>query len=115
MNESEILIKVGLDEHKMPNTIQWKSSDNPENDDFSECKAFLLSLFDKETKETLRIDLWTKEMQVAEMDRLMYFTLKGLSETYFRATNNSELANQFRQFGQYFGEKTNIIEPQEES
>lgn len=111
MSESEIVIKVGLDEHKMPKNIRWKSTDNPENSDFQECKAFLLSMFDKESKETLRIDLWTNEMQVAEMDRLMYFTLKGLSETYFRATSNSELANHFRQFAEHFGEKTNIIEP----
>ena len=59
--------------------------------------------------DTIKIDLWTKEMQVVEMDRFFFQTLKGLSDTYFKATNNAELASAMRQFVQYFGEQTEII------
>jgi hypothetical protein len=48
-------------------------------------------------------------MQVAEMDKFMYQTLKGLAETYFKATNNSQLSNDFMRFVQYFGEKTETL------
>jgi len=111
---SEIKIKVSLDENKMPDRIHWHSSDNPDQKGDAECKAFFLSLFDKDHKDTLRIDLWTKEMQVSEMDRFVYYTLRGLSDTYLKATNNKELANHMQNFTSYFGEQTGIL-PNSES
>lgn len=113
--KSEIKINVSLDEQKIPESIHWFSSDNTENKDPQECKAFLLSIFDKEHKDTLRIDLWTKEMQVSEMDRFVYFTLRGIAESYNRATNNTALANQIGKFSEFFGEESGILpktEPQ---
>ena len=70
----------------------------------------LLSIFDKEPLDTLKIDLWTKEMTVAEMDRFFFQTLKAMGDTYFRATKNKELAEQLQQFVQYFGEQTEILQ-----
>jgi gliding motility-associated protein GldC len=69
----------------------------------------LLSLFDAENKETMKIDLWTLDMQVVEMDHLVFNTLRGLADTYFKATQNQALAVDFQRFVQYFGEKTEII------
>jgi hypothetical protein len=48
-------------------------------------------------------------MQMVEMDRMMYQTLKSLADTYFSATKNNELASQLKQFAEYFGEKTESI------
>ncbi len=113
--KSEIKINVALDDDKIPESIHWQSTDNPENANQQECKAFLLSIFDKDHKDTLRIDLWTKEMQVSEMDRFVYFTLRGIAETYHKATNNTELANQIGKFSEFFGEESGILpktEPQ---
>lgn len=106
---SEIKIKVGLNEEKMPVQMTWSSSDDPQGARPHECKAMLLALFDKDTKDTLKIDLWTKEMQVSEMDRFFFQTLKGLADTYYRATQNKELATVMQQFVGYFGEQTEII------
>ena len=72
-------------------------------------KALLLSFFDRQSKDTLKIDLWTVDMQVAEMDRFFFQTLRSLADTYFRATQNKELAADMQRFVQYFGEKTEII------
>lgn len=105
----EIRIRVGLDEENVPVHIDWQADDNPSAGAPQECKAFLLSLFDRENKETLKIDLWTKEMQVIEMDRLVFHTLRSLADTYFRATQNKELAEDMQRFVQYFGEKTELI------
>lgn len=102
----EINIKIGLDEKNMPDSIVWDATDN-ENP--QECKAMLLALFDKDHRDTYKIDLWTKEMQMVEMDRMMYQTLKSLADTYYRATKNNELASQMMQFAEYFGEKTESI------
>ena len=76
-----------------------------------EIKAFLLSMFDADTKDTLKIDLWTKDFQVMEMDRFFYQTFRAMCDTYQKATQNNELANAMRDFTNYFGEKTGIILP----
>ena len=51
VKKSNIEIAIGLNEDKHPETIHWKSDDNPNGQDFTECKAIMLSLFDKEYKD----------------------------------------------------------------
>lgn len=109
---STIKIDVGLDEEKMPVKMAWSASDNPAGTQPQACKAVLMSLFTEQHKETLKIDLWTKDMQVQEMDRFFYQTLRGMADTYFRATQNKELANAMQQFVFFFGQQTGTI-PQE--
>jgi len=104
---SDINIRVHLGEQRIPEKIEWTAKD--QNQIAQEAKAMLLSFFDPTSKETLRIDLWTQEMQVVEMDRFIFHTLRGLAETYFKATNNQELAAAMQQFVQFFGEKTEIL------
>ncbi len=106
---SDITIRVSLDKDRVPLKIEWSASDMHEGGKFEACKAMAVALFDKEHRDTLRIDLWTKEMQVQEMDRFMYQTLRSLSQTYLRATQNKDLAEEMAQFAQHFGEKTEII------
>ncbi len=105
--QSSIEIDITLDQDKMPKKLSWSASDQPVKNQAA--KAMLLSFFDAQSKETLKIDLWTKKMQVVEMDRFMYQTLRSLADTYFRATQNKELAGSMRQFAQYFAEETEII------
>lgn len=109
---SKIDITIGFNENKLPVDISWQSSDQAENAPVS-CKAMLLAFFERETLDTLKIDLWTKDMQVVEMDRLFFQTLRAMSDTYQRATQNNVLANEMQKFVQYFGEKTEILKPEE--
>lgn len=102
----EITIKIGLDANNIPVQLNWKATDDP---NYKECKAMLLSLFDKNRRDTLKVDLWTSELQVNEMDRFMFQTLRGLADTYFNATKNNELASAMQQFANYFGEQTEIL------
>lgn len=104
---SNISIQVGLNQEMMPVEMKWGASDKPGPSEA--CKGMLLSLFNEQTKETMKIDLWTKEMQVVEMDRFMYQTLRGLADTYYKATGNKELANQMQQFVFFFGQATGAI------
>jgi len=108
-HNSEIKIKVGLDEAKVPVKIDWEASDNPNGEGAKECKAFLLSIFDKESKDTMKIDIWTTEMQVIEMDRFFFQTLRAMADTYYKATQNQKLASQMQRFVQFFGEETEIL------
>jgi gliding motility-associated protein GldC len=113
VKSSNITCRIGLDGKNIPVKIEWKAQDSPDTPEFKEAKAVLLALFDKDYKDTYKIDLWTSELQVNEMNKFMYQTLKGLSDTYFRATNNNEIANDMRKFVQYFGEKTEVTAPEE--
>ncbi|MCR9287374.1 MAG: gliding motility protein GldC [Bacteroidetes bacterium] len=111
---STIKIKIGLDEKQVPVKMNWEADGNPNGPTKHESKAMLLSLFDKETKDTMKIDLWTTEMQVVEMDRFFFQTLRAMADTYFKATQNRELAVEMQKFVQYFGEKTKILTNPEE-
>lgn len=108
MTKSEIKVIVELNEEKQPVGIQW-SAESPDGPQVRDSKAMLLSLFDRESMETFKIDLWTKDLQVAEMDRLMFHTLRALTETYYTATKNDKLASQMKSFVDFFGESTKII------
>lgn len=105
---SDITIRVHLDDDRLPDRISWRATDGAQ-EEAQDVKAFLLSLFDSEQKETLRIDLWTKDMEVGEMDRLFYNTLRSFADTYMKATGNNQLAGAMQQFAHYFGEQTEII------
>lgn len=111
---STINITVQLDGNKHPDKIFWEAQDSEEPQAKKEVKAMLLSLFDKDHLDTLKIDLWTKEMQVVEMDRFVFQTLRAMSDTYFKATNNANLANAFAGFAEYFGEETGILSKEKE-
>ena len=104
---STITLHVGLDTEQTPVELQWNASDKP--GPAEACKGVLLSIFHAETKETMKIDLWTKNLQVMEMDRFMYQSLRGLAETYHRSTGNTELANEMQKFAYFFGQATGAI------
>lgn len=106
---SEINIEVTVNEEKVPTTIRWIATDHPDAGSPQSAKAMLLAFFDEETKDTLKIDLWTRQMQVVEMDRFFYQTLRAMADTYFKATGNKELAGEMRRFVRYFGEETEIV------
>jgi gliding motility-associated protein GldC len=111
---SDISISVELDENHVPEKMTWTASDS-NADEPQEVKAMLLALFDKDHLETLKVDLWTKEMQVVEMDRFFFNTLKSMADTYMRATGNSQLAGAMQQFAAYFGKETEILKDEGKS
>ena len=109
VHTSEILVKVGLDNEKVPVHIEWEADEGQTKAVRHDGKAMMLSFFEKDTRETMKIDLWTKEMQVIEMDRFIYQTLRAMADTYYRATQNQKLATEMQRFVQYFGEETEVI------
>ena len=103
MKASEISLKILLDENQVPEKINWSAPDGGiENE---ETKAVLLSVWDANAKETLRIDLWTKDMPIDEMKQFFHQTLVAMTNTYERATADDRLANTMRDFCEYFEEK----------
>lgn len=106
---SDIQIKVQLDEQNVPEDIQWSASDAPFEGTKSS-KAVMVGFWDGEESNALRIDLWTKEMRVDEMDRFYYQTFLTMADAYLRATNNERGANDMKQFAYAFGKNTGILQ-----
>ncbi len=105
-NTSEITIKVALDENRIPEEIHWSAQDG--GVDNMPAKAMMLSMWDHKAKETLRIDLWTKEMPVDEMKQFFHQTLSAMATTFERATNDEKMSATMRDFCDYFAEKLEI-------
>ena len=89
-NISKIEIKVELDNNKIPEKIRWTASDGNINN--QETKAAFLSVWDSKNKESLRIDLWTKDMPLDEMKLFFYQTLLSMSTTFNRATSDEKVS-----------------------
>ena len=79
MKKSDIKITVGLDENNV-----------------------------SKAKETLRIDLWTKDMPVDEMKQFFHQTLVAMADTFQRATADEKMADTMRDFCDYFAEKMEL-------
>jgi gliding motility-associated protein GldC len=105
-HNSEIKFNVYLDENKVPESLSWTANDG--GIDNEETKALLISVWDNKAKETLRIDLWTKDMPVDEMKQFFHQTLVAMSDTYQRATDDEKMANTMRDFCEYFAEKLEL-------
>ncbi len=105
MTDSSIHIRVALDENKMPSEISWSAPDSS-SENTRNAKAFLLSLWDGADKEALRIDLWTKDMMVDEMEDFFYQTLMTMADTYQRATRHHDLASEMKEFARTFYQKS---------
>lgn len=104
--QSEIVLHIDLDENQVPETLGWTAKDGGiENDS---AKAFMLSVWDHKAQETMRIDLWTKDMPVDEMKKFFHQTLVSMADTFQRATMDEKMADTMRDFCDYFAEKMEL-------
>ncbi|PKA82374.1 protein involved in gliding motility GldC [Ulvibacter sp. MAR_2010_11] len=103
---SEINIKVALDANKIPEKLQWSAKDGGVANE--EAKAVFLSVWDHNSKEALRIDLWTKDMPLDEMKIFFHQTLSAMADTFQRATNDDKMSATMRDFCDYFAEKLEL-------
>ncbi len=106
--ETEIKIQIELDENNVPETIHWAAPDGGIEDE--EAKAVFLYAWNEPAKETLKLDLWTKEMPVDSMKKFFHQILGSMSETYSRATDDQETVKEFEDFANNFAKKSGIIE-----
>lgn len=103
---SKIQLTVELDENRVPEKLNWTAQDGGiENE---EAKAMLLSVWDSKAQETLRIDLWTKDMPVDEMKLFFHQTLVAMSDTFNRATQDEKMTATMKDFCEYFAEKLEL-------
>ena len=106
VHTSEIRLKVGLDENRVPEELTWSAEDGGVNNE--EAKAMLLSVWDSKNQESLKIDLWTKDMPVDDMKTFFHQTLLTLSDTFYKATQDEKMTATMKDFCDYFAEKLEL-------
>ena len=109
MKESKITITFEMDDKNVPEKITWESNDDPTKTGPKLARGMFLSFFDEKELDTMKIDLWTKDMKIDEMNLFMFQTLASLSDTFFNSTKNVELANEMRSFVHHFGISTKVL------
>jgi gliding motility-associated protein GldC len=107
MKTSEIKFKVTVDDNYLPVNIEWEAQDAGEK---SDSKSVMIALWDARENNTLRIDLWTKDMSVDEMKKFYHQNIMTLTDTYLRATSDEETVNEMRQFLSGLGKKMGVIQ-----
>ena len=101
--KTAITLDVTLDANQTPENMHWSAPDGGVKQQPME--AFFLSTWDKESQESARIDLWTKEMRTDEMKHFFHQTLVSMADTLERATNEDKMAADMRDFCHHFAEK----------
>lgn len=104
-DKNQIIIDVELDDQKLPERIYWAASQGGEA---QLTKAFFLSLFDPQRKDTLKIDLWTKDMNVNEMQVFTHNTLKAMGRSYAKAVNDASAVAKFDALADALFEDKNV-------
>ncbi|MGM0634500.1 MAG: gliding motility protein GldC [Bacteroidota bacterium] len=104
--KSEIAIHVETDENRVPEKLSWTAEDGGVTNE--EAKAIMLALWDHKNQETMRIDLWTKDMPMDEMKKFFHQTLVTMSDTYYRATQDEKMTATMKDFCDYFAEKLEL-------
>ena len=99
-------IYINLDENNIPEQMKWTAQDGGISD--MDTKAILLSFWDSENQESLKMDLWVKDMPVDQMKLFFHQTLVSLSDTFYRATNDEKMTATMKDFCEYFAEKLKI-------
>ncbi len=93
MKKSTINITINLDKENVPEKILWEATDK-ETPGLDETKSISLSLWDHLQKNTMRIDLWTKDMPIDEMKRFYIDCIGGLAQSILNATADEFMATE---------------------
>ncbi len=93
MKKSSINFSIDLDNNNVPEKILWDATDKPEGTP-SETKSISVSLWDDKQKNTMRIDLWTKDMPVDEMKRFYIECVGGVAQSVLSSTGDEKMANE---------------------
>ncbi len=104
MKKSKIIFEVELDQNNVPEKIMWQATDHPSGEKPEETKSISLSLWDPEQKNTLRIDLWTKDMTVDDMKRFYVDCIGGLAQSALTATGDEFMAGEMNNLCEKFVE-----------
>ncbi len=95
MKKSNINFTVELDHANVPTRILWDATDRPDEGQ-TETKSISVSVWDHVQGNTLRIDLWAKDMPIPDLKRFYIDCVGGLSQSLLRATGDEAMAGEMQ-------------------
>ncbi|WP_144603995.1 gliding motility protein GldC [Algoriphagus algorifonticola] len=95
MKKSDIKFQINLDDSNIPKDIIWDASDK-EGEGAESTKSISLNVWDNLNHSTLRIDLWTEEMSVAEMKRFYIDIIGGMAQTILTSTGDEYMSEEMK-------------------
>ena len=103
MKTNELTFRVTVDDNNLPQKIEWDAGSGQS----SECRSLMVAMWDARENNTMRMDLWTKEMSVDEMKKFFHQNVMTLADTYIRATGDeatgSKVKRAFAEIGKDLG------------
>jgi gliding motility-associated protein GldC len=107
IKKSEINIHIDLDENNLPSKMKWTAKDGGiEN---QEAAALFLSLWDPNEKNTMKMDLWTKDLSIEEMKQFFHQSMLTMADTFEKATGETKICEDLRDYCFHFAEKMKIM------
>ncbi len=97
MSTADIHFRVHLDKQKVPQKIFWQATDVA-HPTLTPTRAMSLSTWDHKQKNTLRIDLWTKDMSVVDMQSFVVDIIGSLGQSVLKATGDTVMAQKIIDF-----------------
>ncbi|NNC83417.1 MAG: gliding motility protein GldC [Flavobacteriales bacterium] len=104
--KKQIRIDVSLDENHLPEKLEWEADDGVGK---KTAGAALISFWDKDEQQALRVDLWDKDFTTDEMKTFFVQTLLTMNDTLERATGDTETCAGIREFGLDLGKHLGVI------
>ncbi len=101
MKKSTINFEVEVDDHNVPENIIWSASEKGEEGPES-TKSISISIWDHLQRNTLRIDLWTKDMPVDEQKRFYIDCIGGLAQSILNATGDEYMSGEMNKLCEKF-------------
>ena len=93
---------------KFPRKLFGQSPDGGVDNEVAQ--AMLLALWDGQNQETLRVDLWIKEMPVDQMKMFFHQTLLTMSDTYLQCyLKTKKMTAIMKDFCDYFAKKNSTL------
>lgn len=102
MKKSEMKFVVTFDDNNVPEKIEWSS---PDSQGEHSTKSLMISIWDAQQRNTLRLDLWTKQMTVDEMMLFHHQSLHSMADSFERATGKTGAAAAMRDLADHLSEK----------
>jgi len=99
--------EVELDENNLPESISMIGEET--NNSAITLKALMVAAWDATRKETLRVDIWTKDMPVNDMFILYHQNMMGMATSLEKSTGEEKLANALRDYCDFFAKQTKIL------
>ena len=99
--------EVELDENNLPNSI--KMLEEKASKSSIDLRALMIAGWDAKRKETLRVDIWTKDMPVNDMFIMYHQNMMGMATSLEKSTGQNKLANALRDYCDFFAKETKIL------